>query len=158
LDPICDFFQNLYNKKFNRHPEGRLHGTIITYFLIILFLTIIIFFAGRYIGGSLSADNLLSEGISQLNTMYLNIMNFLKRHNLYEVLSKYIDTIWSDILGFFDNLGNSLIKGAAGFGGFLLNIILGFVIAFYLLKDKKKYLSLSKRFFSRILPEKIYKA
>ncbi|MCD7778789.1 MAG: AI-2E family transporter [Clostridiales bacterium] len=157
LDPVCDFFQNLYNRKFKKHSENRLQGTIITYFFIILFLVLIIFFAGKYIGGSISADNLISEGITQLNTMYFNIISFLKRHNLYELLSEYIDTIWSDILGFLDNLGNSLIKGAADFGSFVLNIVLGFVIAFYFLKDKKKYTELSKGIFRRILPEKIYK-
>lgn len=158
LDPLCDFFQNFYNKKPGGSPKRRIVGTSAAYFVILLFFGILIFFAGRYIGNSLSVDGLISGSVEQLNTMYSNVIGFLKNHGLYNAAAKYVNALWGDIIGFFDDLGNSLIKGAAGFGSFILNILLGFVIAFYFLADKEKYLSLSKKIFRRVLPRKIYKS
>ncbi|MCD8214869.1 MAG: AI-2E family transporter [Clostridiales bacterium] len=158
LDPLCDFFQDFYNKKTGGSPKRRIVGTSAAYFVILLFFGILIFFAGRYIGNSLSVDGLISGSVEQLNTMYSNVIGFLKNHGLYNAAAKYVNALWGDIIGFFDDLGNSLIKGAAGFGSFILNILLGFVIAFYFLTDKEKYLSLSKKIFRRILPRKIYKS
>ncbi|MCD8089650.1 MAG: AI-2E family transporter [Clostridiales bacterium] len=156
LDPLCEFCQNFYNKSCGKAPKRRIQGTAAAYGIILLAGAVLIFFAGKFIGDNFSADTFLNETAAQLDTMHSNVIEFLKRHDLYTSAAGYVNTLWSDILNFFDNLGNSFIKGAAGFGGIVLNIALGFVIAFYFLIDKEKYLGLTKRSFKFLLPKKIY--
>ncbi len=158
LDPFCDFFQNMYNRKFGRTPERRIWGVTAAYAVILIFFAVIIFFAGKFIGDNFSADKFSALTISRLNEMYYNAEDFLKRKGLYDITAGYLNELWSSLFGFYDDLGKSLINGAAGFGNVVLNIALGFVIAFYFLIDKEKYSELTKGFFKHFLPEKIYKS
>ncbi len=152
LDPVCDFFQNLYEKKFTSKSGKRRAGVVITYLFIILILSLIVVIVGRYIGKGAALGNHIFSASRRLRRMYASFNAFLVKYNLYDSLEGYIDNIRS----LFDNLGNSALSGAAGIGSFMLNLLLGFVIAFYFLLDKNKFLDLTKRTFKFILPSKVY--
>ncbi len=154
LDPVCDFFQTMYEKKFKNKSGKRRAGVIITYLILILIIGFIILMTGMYIGKGMGEH--IASASQQLRQMYNNVTAFLVKYDLYDTLESYIEVIWENIWTFFNNFGNSIIGSVAGIGSFVLDLILGFVIAFYFLMDKDRFLGLAKTIFKFILPKKVY--
>lgn len=156
LDPLCDFFQNAYDKRFKRKSSRRVQGVAAVYIILIGFLFGMGFFAARSIDGAVSLDSLISDSVLQLNVMYGNVVDFLEKKGLYSVFEGYVDRAWAGLWESVNRFGELAIKRAAGLGGFMVNLLLGFVIAFYFLLDKEKFLKGGKALFKRLLPQKIY--
>lgn len=156
LDPLCDFFDRLYSKKTNKKSERRTMGVIMTYFFLILLIVFFVWFLWIYTAKGIKPLEYLNRAYIQFDGMYKNAVGFLIRHDMYDFSIKYIDSLRNSFLGFFDRIWPSALEGAADIGGIFLDLILGFVIAFYFLLDKKSFLNGAKTAFKILMPKKLY--
>jgi predicted PurR-regulated permease PerM len=141
-------------------------SVLITYLFFLSMLVLLIYSLYVMISGSLPRH-------IDLNSMILAIGNYTQTYN--ELFSRLItslqtsglsETLKSQLLGFVqvtqNFIGNAitgLFSSLQQFGNNLLNVILGFVIAFYLLKDieyfKNLYHECTELFFNRRHNEKL---
>ncbi|MCC8013960.1 MAG: AI-2E family transporter [Eubacterium sp.] len=157
LDPFCDYFQEIIEKRLKLKTKKRIFGVTAVYALIIGLAALGLFFAFRSVGRAVPFDELVSDSIGELNSMYDNLTAFLEKRGLYSYFSAYADEALVYIRDSTERITNAALKKAPDIGNFLLNLLLGFVVAFYFLLDKERFLGSTKTFFERVLPKKAYK-
>jgi predicted PurR-regulated permease PerM len=139
----------------------RTASVLITYLLFLAMITLLIYSLYILISGSLPKH-------LNLNGMMIYIINYSNTYNV--VFSRLITTlqtsglsdgIKNQLLGLVQLAQNFIGNGIAGlftslqhFGNNLLDILLGFVIAFYLLKDVEYFSTLYRRGTSLLLSRK----
>ncbi|MCD7856067.1 MAG: hypothetical protein LUG66_10705 [Clostridiales bacterium] len=91
LDPFCDYFQEKIEKRLKLKTKRRILGVTAVYALIIGFAALGLFFAFRSVGRAVPFDELVSDSIGELNSMYDNLISSLQKRGLYSYFSAYAD-------------------------------------------------------------------
>ncbi len=172
FDPVVDFFQVRYERFRRKHSKKHIKttykhrtvGTLLTYLTVLVVLATIIILLALSFGLKFNRD--------YTKTVKLMIdsvrINFSERYAAWQVrleelgilvyLSKYITAVMG-------RLGDGMQNGLDGFiinvtqlGRVIINVLLGTILAFYILSSKefviKKTTELSKLF----LPKRAYRA
>lgn len=145
--------------------KKRTAGTVITFLVIIFILYIFV----NYIVGEInntegndvidSTINFVNDTFNDFSKTYANLETKMKDYGVFEYAEKYIHSFTSEFTKFVSNIGNGMVDFIYSFGTGFLNVLIGFVIAFYFLRDKEvikhKFSEIFKTFtpnrFSRML-------
>ena len=181
LDPVVDFFQNIYdkylkdkinikikkkNKKTNKE-KGRLEGTILTYSTIILILVILSTLLINSINKS-GAGSIVDNVTKTIKTSILgfqeDINNFYNEIDGKIVSSEFFDEyiaphltkITRTFTSFIYDIGNNIISIIKEIANGILNVVISFVISFYFLKDKEDIKQKIDNVCMTFLPKRFY--
>ncbi len=175
LDPLVDIFQNKYEKKYGGRKKvskktgkvkekkesefkTRTAGTTIVYLIVIAVLSLIIYLAF----GSLKLDKpddvstavFLSEKVTTMATSVTKTYEALVATLTEYGLIGYFDGILGVALNLINGFITNIAKFIASLGGGLFTGFLGFVMAFYVLRDKEIFKHKTLIFMDTFIPEK----
>lgn len=156
LDPVCDFFQRIFRSKFKTKSDKRIFGVVFTYILLLILGVVIFFIIRHYVSKGLPVALWIEECEKQIDAMYKNASELLKGYGLYDMFKSNFDSIWKRGESTAGKIGLGFLKYIGIIGKFLPDILLGFVIAFYFLLNKRRYLSEARLIFRKILPKRAY--
>jgi len=152
--------KKLKTKKSEIIYKKRTAGTVIT-FLIIIFL---IYLSINFLVGKISESGgddifesiiaFVNNSFSDFSKIYDNMEKLLKNYGVFEYAEQYINSFTKEFTGFVSNIGNGIVDFIYSFAGGFLNILIGFVIAFYFLRDKESIKHKFKEVFNAFLPHK----
>jgi predicted PurR-regulated permease PerM len=146
MNPAVEFFQNRWekytpNKSYNGY-RSRKRGTITLYVLLLVLVILLIRFIVVKIG-STDANALAKEINKQIQEftdlfvlLDVKLMEYGVFHNLENVLTNWTTEISGFIQITISKIASSLTKA----GGWVINLVLGLTIGFYLLMEKDKIL------------------
>lgn len=161
LDPLTDFYDRSLKRLLKKENINRSYSTLLTllsFLLVILIFSVIVAINVRKVIGGGAVKNLqdsLTQYADYFNTMIHNMDLATSKLPFSNGNGSFIVSIYERINSFVNWLS---VKGVAiltSLGGNLLNLGLGFVIAFYTLKDKQKLLVIYNRFLSLIIPKSV---
>lgn len=161
LDPLTDFYEKALKRLGKREKSKRSFATLLTLLSFIgvvgALVILVVINVKKVLGGGVVKN--LQDSLTQYTHYFTSMIEsmefatsnipFLKNG------SSFITQIYSSIDTFVNWIGMKTISILTGMGGNLLNLGLGFVIAFYGLKDKKILLTIYNRFFELIIPRRI---
>ncbi|MDD4504275.1 MAG: AI-2E family transporter [Clostridiaceae bacterium] len=153
LHPVVCWIESnvMYNKRFAKLENGnsdkqqkikRTISVLLTYLLVIGIIVILLYSTYAMIGGQISSQvklNSIIDSILSYSEKYSHIFAQLKAwlenselsDNLKQQLINAVEN-FNEILG--SAISNSFYK-IKGFGSNIVNIVLGLIVAFYILKD-----------------------
>lgn len=161
LDPLTDFYDRSLKRLLKKENINRSYSTLLTllsFLLVILIFSVIVAINVRKVIGGGAVKNLqdsLTQYAAYFNTMIHNMDLATSKLPFSNGNGSFIVSIYERINSFVNWLS---VKGVAiltSLGGNLLNLGLGFVIAFYTLKDKQKLFVIYNRFLSLIIPKSV---
>lgn len=161
LNPITEFYEKLYYKikKNKRKNNKRLVGTFLTIITIIIIIVIIIFVIIKKFNiqekGIEGTVEIISININKVTSKYLNIEESLLENKSYIYISKFVDIIINKIQEKINLLSNKFITGVSITGEKLVSILIGVVISYYLLIDKKFFETKLKKTADIFFPKKV---
>jgi predicted PurR-regulated permease PerM len=159
LSPVVRWLEaNLMNKTKLSHKVNRTLSVLLTYVLIVSILVIFIYSTYVMIGGQITNN-------VNVNNMLESIMKYSQRYNdIFQTASAKLETsglsadvkqqfknVLIQMNGFLGTAANGLFDAVKRLGSNLLNILLGVIIAFYLLKDMDYFKRLTDDAFEVIL-------
>lgn len=160
LDPLVKFFESRLFSKLKRRSVARGLGVILTFAVIIIFLTILLVAMIPQLISSIRifAGNLGSYA-SSLNKMLEDLQEFASEHNvdISDFTTSAGDMIRS-ITGALPQTLNRLLDTTINYGIEFFNLIISCIIAIYILMDKVRLLNGSKRLWKAVTNEKYYQA
>lgn len=142
LNPIMSFFERKTKVK-------RGAAIAITYALIICFFVVFIIFALPQLSNSLM--QLLNNIPIFLRSSKVWVEEFLKNNptlnqiDIHKLIMDNLNTISSYIQSGISNLSDAIINRTVSATLSITNLVLGFIIAIYVLNDKEKFLELGKK-------------
>lgn len=152
LDPLTDFYERLIKRITKKEKVKRNYPTLLTLltFLIIvsLLIVLIVINVRKVIGGG--AVKNLQDSLIQYTSYFTEMIAKM------EGGGSFITQIYRSIDNFVNWLGSRSISILTDVGGNLLSVGLGFVIAFYSLKDKEILLRIYNRFLNLIIPARLH--
>ncbi len=166
LDPIADFFQKKWNqlnsKKKVPSNSKRAAGTAFTYLAILLIILISSLITIKKIGSGNSGTiegfaNVISSSVEGLSDMYTNLQITLNEWGIFSYVEDFVVNLTNSIAVFAKDVSLSLTGYVTKAGSGVVNFFLGFVIAFYFLKDKNTILKNVSGLMDTFLPDKINK-
>ncbi len=147
-------------KKSKAVYKKRTAGTVIT-FLIIIFL---IYLSINFLVGKISESGgndiiesviaFVNNSFSDFSKIYDNMEGLLKVYGVFEYIEQYINSFTREFTMFVSNIGNGIVDFIYSFASGFLNILIGFVIAFYFLMDKESIKYKFKEVFNAFLPHR----
>ncbi|WP_053985337.1 AI-2E family transporter [Niameybacter massiliensis] len=161
LDPLTHFFERWIKRIFHKESVNRSWPTLftlLTFILIVLLFTLVIVMNVRKVIGGGAIQNLQDSltGYAQYFTSMIQNMDFAtSKLPFLQNGGDLIGRVYEGINSFVNWLSSKGVDTLTNLGGNLLNLGLGFVIAFYTLKDKTKLLRIYNRFLSLIVPDKM---
>ena len=161
LDPLTDFYERWLKRITKKEGIKRSYPTLLTLItfiiVIVLFISLVTINVRKVIGGD-AVKNLqdsLTQYTEYFTTMIENMESATSNLPFIRRGGSLIAQVYKSIDVLVHWLGAKTIDSLTGIGGNLLNLGLGFVIAFYGLKDKEKLFNIYNRFLSLIIPEGI---
>lgn len=79
----------------------------------------------------------INSSFSDFSKTYQKLEGVLKSYGLFDYAEQYVKSFTSEFTGFVSNIGNGIVDFIYSLGGGFLNILIGFVISFYFLRDKE---------------------
>ena len=158
LDPLVKFFEIRIFGKLKRRSVARGLSVVLTFALIIFFLTILLVAMVPQLISSVRmfAENLGSYAAS-LNRMLHDLQKFAAQHNVD--IADFIDSAREMIRTVTRSLPqrlNTILDTTINYGIEFFNLIISCIIAIYMLMDKTRLLNGSKRLWKAITNEKSY--
>lgn len=158
LNPVVSFFANKCFKKFKRRKVANALSVAITVILLVLVLVFLI---------SVIIPEVYQSALTLVNNIgnYMNTFkDFLNRINdKIPIIDVDVDRLvgsWDNLLDkallWIEENYNSIIKVGVDVGSALINFVLGFIIAVYMLLDKDRMLAAISRFFKLTLKPATY--
>lgn len=158
LNPVVSFFANKCFKKFKRRKAANALSVAITVILLVLVLVFLI---------SVIIPEVYQSALTLVNNIgnYMNTFkDFLNRINdKIPIIDVDVDRLvgsWDNLLDkallWIEENYNSIIKVGVDVGSALINFVLGFIIAVYMLLDKDRMLAAISRFFKLTLKPATY--
>jgi predicted PurR-regulated permease PerM len=184
LDPIVEFYEKrcqnkkIFNFKTNWFHLGknsspiqakstkkhlRTMPTVLTTLTLIALIGLFILIVTmnvKNVLGTASIHNISSsmdKYIAYFENMLGQVTSFADRMPFLSDTNDVVQDVYNYINGFVAILSNKVIHFFAVLGANTMNILLAFVIAFYLLQDKKRMLLLINKIYKSVLPEKVYR-
>ncbi len=157
LEPMVCMYQRGLSVLKKKPLLKRVVPTALAYLTLLLIIAApIIFTASKLRGGSMqSIMDSATRTANDLSENFSAIQITLEEYGLLSYLSAYI----TRILNSFGNFANTVVSNVAEFastaGQHLVSIGLGFVIAFYFLSDKERYLNKFGEARKLVLPARI---
>ena len=164
LDPVVDFFQNETGNILKIKPikgafKKRVRGTAVTYIVIFLLLAAGIRLTINSVGanevGQLSG--VIEDFVGDMRNFLISVKNVLDDTGLFGDT----DAIFSGITNRFSDISQRAVFSAAlsitSAGGFLLNLGVGLVAAFYFLCEKERLLYRLNETAEVFLPKRVFK-
>ncbi len=152
--------KKLRTKKNEVVYKKRTAGTLITFLIIIL----LIYFGINFLIGKISesgGDNIIDSIIAFVNSsfsdfskLYDNMEKILKNYGVFEYAEQYINSFTKELTAFVSNIGTGIVDFIYSFASGFLNILIGFVIAFYFLRDKESIKHKFQEIFKAFFPPK----
>jgi predicted PurR-regulated permease PerM len=147
LFPLTDFINKFLAKTFKMKRKPYLLSVILTYVLMLLFITLLIYSVYAIINGKIADRDTLQN--TPISMMLATIGRYIARYNeLFEYingkilqsglsidLKGYINQVIEQISKFIAVSFSGLFRFSRGFGISVINSLLGLIISFYLLKD-----------------------
>ncbi|NLM13562.1 MAG: AI-2E family transporter [Epulopiscium sp.] len=174
LDPLVELYQKnlvepLYFKYSNKKPiskkeDTRTISTLLTYITVISVILLVGLLFSSSIGNNKSFKNVnnLVDSIraytQSFNNMVYNIQQKLDSIGFLQEIEEAIQEFSGKLGSLVQSITGKLIDGITKAGNQVVNFAMSMVIAFYLLKDKAGFISLTNRLFNIILPERILKS
>lgn len=174
LDPLVELYQKnlvepLYFKYSNKKPiskkeDTRTISTLLTYITVISVILLVGLLFSSSIGNNKSFKNVnnLVDSIraytQSFNNMVYNIQQKLDSIGFLQETEEAIQEFSGKLGSLVQSITGKLIDGITKAGNQVVNFAMSMVIAFYLLKDKAGFISLTNRLFNIILPERILKS
>lgn len=140
--------------------KKRTAGTVITFLIIVLLIYLSInFLVGKISesGGNDIIESIIAfvnNSFSDFSRIYDNMESLLKVYGVFEYIEQYINSFTREFTMFVSNIGNGIVDFIYSFASGFLNILIGFVIAFYFLRDKESIKYKFKEVFNAFLPHK----
>ena len=158
LDPLVKFVEFRIFGRLKRRSLARGLGVVLTFSLIILFVTILLV---TMIPQLISSIRMFAENLGgyarSLNRMLNDLQDFAEQHNVD--ISGFIDSA-GDMIGTLTNSLprslNRLLDTTINYGVEIFNLIISCIIAIYMLMDKVRLLNGSKRLWKALTNEKSY--
>lgn len=172
LDPVVNFydrkiFENLRHKKKVKakvDKTSRLGATALTFSTVILFFVI----AGYAISWNLRVTDgfrnvgntvlMVEEFVRGFSAIANEVQNRLTDFGFMTQGEELAETIIRTITVAVQSLGSQIINFISKLGGYVVNIVIGIVITFYLLMDKKFLLNGWNRFLDAMFPSRTTKS
>ena len=158
LDPLVKFFESRLFRKEKRRSFARGMSVILTFALLILFVTILLV---AMIPQLISSVRMFAENIGgyarSLNRMLDKLQDFAAQHNVD--ISEFINSAGEMIRTVTRSLPqtvNKVFDRTITYGVEFFNLIISFIIAVYMLMDKARLLNGCKRLWKALTNEKSY--
>ena len=158
LDPLVKFFESRIFGKMKRRSVARGLSVMLTFALIIFFLTILLV---AMVPQLISSVRMFAENMgayaASLNRMLHDLQKFASQHNVD--ISDFIDSAREMIRTVTRSLPqrlNTILDTTINYGIELFNLIISCIIAIYMLLDKIRLLNGSKRLWKAVTSEKSY--
>ncbi len=171
FDPVVDFFQIRYERFSRKHSKKhikttykhRTAGTLLTYLTVLVVIAAIILLLALSFGLKFNRDytktaKLMFDSVrNNFSERYASWQVRLEELGVLVYLSKYISTVMGSLADGMQNGLGSFIGNITHIGRGIINVLLGTILAFYILSSKafviKKTVELSKLF----LPKRAYR-
>ena len=146
-------------RKKNRAHKSRVVGTALTYLSIFTLIGALI--AWLVYELNLSYDYLdemsaaADNAKNNFSEAYAAFQIRLRELGLLDDFIKFLDRAITGISGIIQSATNSVISSLAAMGGHIVKLLLGFVMAFYLLSDKERMFSGVNKFSLLFLPSRL---
>lgn len=151
LDPLTDFYERLIKRFTKKEKVKRNYPTFLTLFTFLVIVgvlvTLIVINVRKVIGGG--AVKNLQDSLMQYISYFTEMIASM------EGGGSFITQVYRSIDNFVNWLGSRSISILTDVGGNLLSVGLGFVIAFYGLKDKEILLRIYNRFLNLMIPTRL---
>lgn len=159
LDPLVKFWEERVFGQLKHRGAARNLGLVITLLIIILLVAI---FLVALIPQLISSIRMFVANLSgygkQLNDMLEELTKNAASHNID--ISKYT-TMGNDVIGTITSVlpksVNGILDKTISYGVDLFNAVISFIIAIYILIDKKRLLSGMNRLYRALTTEKSYR-
>lgn len=161
LDPIVEFYQDLYDKfhynvaipwlhnnnifikkrkKQGKEFRTRFMGATLTYLTIIIGLSLLIYIVAIQFEAE-GIALMINETVETVNLVVDNITDSLDQWEFFEPLSDYIDALTEFALVLLTESIPDILTAVATTGAWVLDLIISIVVAFYFLnhKDRIRY-------------------
>lgn len=168
FDPLVDFFQNIWEKvvekKKKNEPEykRRTTGTVTLYLIFIILLSVpVASLVGKINDGGPEAvlggiGDTVAKVSSDFSDLLVSAGLYLAERGSMAFLMNIIGNIYEKLSAFIKNAGETVALSIPSLGNFILNFLLGLVIAFYFLRDKAGIKEGTENFAKTLLPYKAY--
>ena len=169
MDPLVGFYADkcvpiewrFHRKGKARSEDGRGFATTLAFITFIAFIGLVVLlisFNVQDVMGALKEQKLTETFQSYFKSFEDMLENVDQMANTIPFLEGNIEIvgkIYGWLEQFLASLGDKMIAFITNLGTQLFSLALGFVIAFYALKDKKKLLVIWRRFVALIVPRRI---
>ena len=99
----------------------------------------------------------VNNTFSDFSVIYENFEKFSKERGIYGYVEEYMNSFTKELTYFVSNIGNGIVDFIYSFGSGFLNILIGFVIAFYFMRDKESIKYKFNEIFNAFVPHKFNK-
>ncbi len=143
--------------------KKRTAGTVIVFLIIISLMYFSINFLIDKINGNSQEDfienviDFVNNTFSDFSVIYENFEKFSKERGIYGYVEEYMNSFTKELTYFVSNIGNGIVDFIYSFGSGFLNILIGFVIAFYFMRDKESIKYKFNEIFNAFVPHKFNK-
>lgn len=161
LDPLTDFYERWLKRLGKKEKSKRSFATLLTLISFISAVGALVILVAvnvkKVIGGG--AVKNLQDSLMQYTHYFTSMIESMEFATssipFLRSGGSFIAQVYSNIDAFVNWIGTKAISVLTGMGGNLLSLGLGFVIAFYGLKDKKTLLTIYNRFLDLMIPKRI---
>lgn len=162
LDPVVEFFQrkgsHILKNKYD-FLNNRILGTTLTFSIISLVLTLLIFILALNVNSEeslLSSSHIIiSKYINEFSDTFISFELYLASLGIHEYFADYLKSFINMFSMFSQSFANSLLQIIIKALGTLLNILLALVVSFYFLKDKHAIMESLSKCFNSFIPLKL---
>ena len=140
--------------------KRRTAGVVITYLLFVFILALLFLILFMRLGGGNWASFIADLSASAKKTaddfgqIYSKFTQYLKEWGVWDYVSKYFNQAFESLSEFLQGMLSGVISGITNAGSTIMSYFLGFVIAFYFLKDKEEHLARANDVMDTFIPKK----
>ncbi|MCL2351700.1 MAG: AI-2E family transporter [Firmicutes bacterium] len=163
LDPAADFFQKRYERLTGRAggDARRTAGTVLTYAVVVavtggaaVWLFVRFNLKGDFLA---SLTNLINSLRVNFTEAYAGFQIKLREMGLLRFASGYLEGVFDGMAALAGSAAQNAVNTLTQAGGALFTAFLGFVVAFFLLRDKRRILRNVSDTAEILLPAKAYR-
>ncbi len=173
LDPAVEYFQNLFEKFYKKNFKlsekvekilnykenekrfrTRTIGTFIVYIIAIFAVAILFVFLKQSLSQTSELINSFDIFINRTEEILKNIVNKIDGDGVNKIVNDFLNNISEKLAENIKDITPKIIIGFKDIWRYIINFMLGMVIAFYFLKDKYRFRAGFIEFSANVFPGK----
>ncbi|OON95677.1 MAG: hypothetical protein ATN36_07745 [Epulopiscium sp. Nele67-Bin005] len=161
IDPVVDLYVIRLKGNYS-NSKKRLLATLLGIITVVAFIGVFVLMVSMNMREVLHQTSIgdiastISAYITYFQGLIQQMIESLSGGTLSTMVTRIVTQMYDFINKFIFTLGERTISILATIGKNIIDIVLGVILAIYIVKDKPKLLKICSNILKRILPEKIY--